>query len=316
MRIAFVGAGGVGGYFGARLMAAGNSVAFVARGAHLAAMRQNGLEVKSARGDLRLHPVEASEDARAIGPVDIAVVAVKLYDTEAAAEACCHLIGPGTAVVSLQNGVTGADTLRKAVGPERVFGGIAYIMATIDRPGTIVHTGTMARIVLGEFGGGGSTRVTTFAQALRGAGVDVEESSDIDAAIWGKFAFLAPLSGITSLARATVGPIRRDPGTRALFERAIAETVAVARARGIALPEDAVARTMAFLDGLPDDMGSSMYYDLRHGKRLELPHLSGAVVRLGREAGVATPTHDFIVAALGLHAAGAPAAISEANSRK
>lgn len=304
MRIAFVGAGGVGGYFGARLSAAGNSVAFVARGAHLAAMRADGLAVKSARGDIRLHPVEASEDARAIGPVDVAVVSVKLYDTEPAAEACRHLIGPGTSVVSLQNGVTAADTLRKAVGAERVFGGVAYIMATIDRPGTIVHTGTMARLVLGEFGGGESARVAAFARALRDAGVEVEESPDIDAAIWSKFAFLAPLSGLTSLARATVGPIRREPGARALFERAIAETVAVARARGVRLPEDAVARAMAFLDGLPDDMGSSMYYDLRHGKRLELPFLSGAVARLGREAGVATPTHDVIVAALALHAGG------------
>jgi 2-dehydropantoate 2-reductase len=320
MRIAFVGAGGIGGYFGARLAAAGESVAFVARGAHLAAMRQDGLRVKSALGDARVHPVEANEDARAIGPVDVAVISVKLYDTEAAAEACRALIGPDTSVVSLQNGVTAADTLAKAVGAERVFGGVAYIMATIGEPGTIVHTGTMSRIVVGELGGGTSARIAAFAAALRRAGVEVEESPDIAAAIWTKFAFLAPLSGVTSLTRATVGPIRREPGARALFERAIAEAVAVARARKVALPVDATERAVAFLDSLPPDMGSSMLYDLRHGKRLELPFLSGAVARLGREAGVATPVHDFIVAALGLHAAGAAAsaepASSTASSRK
>ena len=305
MRIAIVGTGGVGGYFGARLKAAGESVAFLARGAHLAAMRRDGLKLTSALGDMHIHPVEATEDARAIGPVDVAVVAVKLYDTATAAEACRALVGPNTSVVSLQNGVTAADTLAAAVGTERVFGGIAYILATIAAPGAIAHTGTMARIVLGEFGGGTSARLTALVSALRRAGVEVEESPDIAAAIWTKFAFLAPLSGVTALTRTTVGPIREDPGARGLFEKAVAETVALARARKVRLAPDAAERTMAFLDSLPPDMGSSMLFDLRNGKRLELPWLSGAVAGLGREAGVATPTHDFIVAALGLYAGGA-----------
>lgn len=323
MRIAIVGTGGVGGYFGARLKAAGESVVFLARGAHLAAMRQGGLKVTSALGDMRIHPVEATDDARAIGPVDVAIVAVKLYDAAAAAEACRALIGPGTSVVSLQNGVTAADTLAAAVGPERVFGGTTQIMATIAESGAIVHTGTMARIVLGEFGvggrspaanntpprgfarGGASARVTALASALRRAGVEVEESPDIAAAIWTKFAFLSALSGITALTRMTAGPIRADPGARGLFAGAVAETVALARARHVALAPDATEKTLAFLDSLPSDMGSSMLYDLRHGKRLELPWLSGAVAELGRAAGVPTPTHDFIVAALGLHAGGA-----------
>ena len=304
MRIAIVGTGGVGGYFGARLKVAGESVIFLARGAHLAAMRQSGLKVTSARGDMRIHPVEATDDVRAIGPVDVAIVAVKLYDAQAAAEACRALVGPGTSVVSLQNGVTAADTLAAAVGPERVFGGTTQIMATIAEPGAIVHTGTMARIALGEFGGGTSARVTAFASALRRAGAEVEESPDITAAIWTKFAFLAPLSGITALTRMTVGPIREDPGARGLFEKAVAETVALARARQVALAADATARAIAFLDSLPPEMGSSMLHDLRHGKRIELPWLSGAVAKLGREAGVPTPTHDFIVAALGLYAGG------------
>lgn len=316
MRIAIVGTGGVGGYFGARLKAAGENVAFLARGAHLAAMRRDGLRISSAHGDMRIHPVEATDDARAIGPVDVAIVAVKLYDTEAAAEACRALIGPDTSVVSLQNGVTAADTLAAAVGAERVFGGIAYIMATIAEPGAIIHTGTMARIVLGEFGGSTSARVSTLAATIRRAGVEVEESSDIAAAIWTKFAFLAPLSGVTALTRTTAGPIREDPDARALFEKAIAETVALARARKVALPPDATKRAMAFLDSLPPDMGSSMLYDLRHGKRLELSWLSGTVARLGRVAGIPTPTHDFIAAALGLYAAGTPAAASAAASSR
>ena len=316
MRIAIVGTGGVGGYFGARLKVAGESVVFLARGAHLAAMRQSGLKVTSARGDMRIHPVEATDDPRAIGPVDVAIVAVKLYDAQAAAEACRALVGPGTSVVSLQNGVTAADTLAAAVGPERVFGGTTQIMATIAEPGAIVHTGTMARIALGEFASGAgrpnekpstSARVSTLAAALRRAGVDVEESPDIAAAIWTKFVFLAPLSGVTALTRATAGPIREDLGARGLFENAVVETVALARARHVALPPDATKKALAFLDSLPADMGSSMLYDLRHGKRLELPWLSGAVSRLGRAAGVATPTHDFIVAALGLYAGGARA---------
>lgn len=313
MRIAIVGTGGVGGYFGARLAAAGESVAFLARGAHLEAIRHDGLKIESALGDVLVHPAEATDKPEAIGPVDVAIVAVKLYDAVAAAESCKAMLGPSTAVVSFQNGVTAADTLAQAVGRERVFGGTAQILATIARPGVIAHTGTMARLQVGEFAGGAgranekpgsSPRVKALADALRRAGVNIEESPDISAAIWGKFAFLAPFSGLTALTRGPIGPLRSDAGARALFRRAVEEVVAVARARGVALAQDSVEKVLAFADGLPAEMGSSMLYDLRHGKRLELPFLSGAVARLGREAGVATPTHEFIVAALGLYAGG------------
>lgn len=304
MRIAIVGTGGVGGYFGARLAAAGESVAFLARGQHLDAIRRDGLKVESALGNVHIHPAEATDDAQAIGPVDVAIVAVKLYDDAAAAEECMTLLGPRTAVVSFQNGVTAADTLAAAVGRERVFGGTAQILAVIARPGVIAHTGTMARLQVGEFAGGSSPRVKALADALRHAGVDVEESSDIAAAIWSKFAFLAPFSGMTALTRATIGPIRANEDARALFRRAVEEVAAVACARGVNLATDAPDKIMAFVNGLPAEMGSSMLHDLRAGKRLELPWLSGAVSRLGREGGVVTPTHDFIVAALGLYAAG------------
>lgn len=305
MRIAIVGSGGVGGYFGARLAASGESVAFLARGRHLEAIRRDGLQVASQLGDALVRPAEATDDAAAIGPVDVAMVAVKLYDSEAAAQACRALLGPATAVVSVQNGVTAADTLAAAVGRARVFGGTAHIMAVIERPGMIAHTGTMAKLTFGEFGGGGSPRVSAFVAALRRAGADVVESPDIAVEIWKKFAFLAPFSGLTALTRATAGPIRADAGARGLFRLAVEEVAALARARGVALAENVVDSLMAFLDGLPAEMGSSMLHDLNAGKRLELPWLSGAVSRLGRESGVPTPTHDVIAAALGLHAEGA-----------
>ena len=304
MRIAIVGTGGIGGYFGARLAAAGESVTFLARGAHLDAIRRDGLRIESALGNAHIRPAEATDDPKDIGSVDVAIVAVKLYDDVAAAESCKALLGPATSVVSFQNGVTAADTLAAAVGRERVFGGTAQILAVIARPGVIAHTGAMARLQVGEFAGGSSTRVKALADALRRAGVEVEESPDIAAAIWTKFSFLAPFSGMTALTRNSVGPIRADEAARALFRRAVEEVVAVARARGVNLDAAAPDKIMAFVDGLPAEMGSSMLHDLRAGKKLELPWLSGAVAKLGRESGIATPTHDFIVAALGLYALG------------
>ncbi len=314
MRIAIMGTGGIGGYFGARLAAAGESVVFIARGAHLDAIRRDGLKVESALGNVHVHPAEATDDPKTIGPVDVAIVAVKLYDDAPAAETCKALLGPRTAVVSFQNGVTAADTLAAAVGRERVFGGTAQILAVIAKPGVIAHTGKMARLQVGEFTGGSSPRVKALADALRRAGVDVEESPDIAAAIWTKFSFLAPFSGMTALTRNSIGPIRDDNAARALFHRAVEEVVAVARARGINLDAGTSEKIMTFVDGLPAEMGSSMLHDLRAGKKLELPWLSGAVAKLGRDCAVATPTHDFIVAALGLYVAGS--ASREANPPK
>lgn len=304
MKIAIFGTGGVGGYYGARLAAAGEDVHFIARGAHLNAIRTNGLRVNSANGGVHVQPAQATDDPADIGPVDLVMVAVKLYDTEAAAAACRALLGPETAVVSFQNGVTAADTLAGAVGAERVFGGLTYILATIEQPGIIAHVGEMARIRFGESDGTRTTRVQRFEKACLGAGIDAAISDDITVDLWTKFAFLAPVSGVTSLVRLPMGPVRADPDTRALLRSAMDEAVAVAHARGVRLPGDLAERHMAMVDGLPATMGSSMLHDLTHGKRLELPWLSGTVARMGREAGVPTPTHDTIVTALKLHAGG------------
>lgn len=304
MKIAVVGAGGVGGYFGARLAAAGQDVAFIARGAHLAEMRRCGLRVKSVLGDLHVKPIVATDAPGEIGPVDWVVIAVKLWDTEAAARAALPLVGPDTAVVSFQNGVDAAERLAGVFERRRVVGGVTHIAAAISGPGTIRHTGTMAKLTLGELDGGGSARVEAFVAACRAAQIDAAAAPDIRRVIWEKFTFLATFSGVTALTRLPKGPILADPDTRALFEAALTEAVTVARARGIAMPDDMVARVMRFADGLPDEMRSSMLGDLERGGRLELPWLSGAVARLGDELGVPTPTHRTIYRALKLHAEG------------
>lgn len=304
MRIAIYGAGGVGGYYGARLAAAGEDVHFIARGAHLDAIRADGLAVRSKNGDLYIQPANATDDPGTIGPVDVVMVAVKLYDTEAAAEGCKKLVGPGTLVVSFQNGVTAVDTLIAALGAEHVVGGATYIMSEIAEPGVIAHMGTNARLVFGELDGSESQRIKDLRAACANAGIDAVISGKILIDIWSKFSFLAALSGLTSLTRKPIGMIRADAETRALFQHAVEEVVAVARARGIAVKDDQVGHNMKQVDNLPEKMGSSMFYDLGRGRRLELPWLSGAVSRLGKELDIPTPTHDFIYAALKLHAQG------------
>lgn len=304
MKIAIFGTGGVGGYYGARLAAAGEEVHFIARGAHLEAIREGGLRVASALGDVHLQPAHATDDPADVGPVDLVVIAVKLYDTEAAAAACSILLGPDTAVVSLQNGVTAMDTLAAAIGAERLFGGLTYIMATISRPGVIEHLGDMAKIRFGEVNATRSARVGALEAACLRAGLDAAISDNITVDLWTKFSFLAPVSGVTSLVRLPLGPIRADRDTRALLRAAMDEAVAVAHAKDIGPPDDLAERHMAMVDGLPATMGSSMLHDLIHHKRLELAWLSGTVARMGGEIGVATPTHDTITAALKLHADG------------
>ncbi len=304
MKIAIVGAGGVGGYFGARLAAAGQDVWFLARGRHLDAIRRCGLRVKSRLGDVHVNPAQATDDPAVIGPVDLVVVTVKLWDTEAAIAAAKKLAGADTAFVSFQNGVVAADQLAAAFGRERVLGGVSHISAVISGPGIILHTGTMARLTVGELDGRRTARVNAFVDACRKAGIDAHASDDIRRAIWEKFIFLASFSGVTTLTRLSKGPIFADADTRALFEAAIAEAVAVARANGVALADDVVATTMRFSEGLPDEMKSSMLADLERGNRLELPWLSGAVAQLGAAAGVPTPVHRVIFQALKPYAGG------------
>lgn len=323
MRIAVMGAGAVGGYFGARLAAAsgaaseaaggaaegtgtGAEVHFLARGRHLEAIRANGLRIDSAAGPLHLASVQATDDPAAIGPVDVVLFAVKLWDTEAAADACRPLLKPGTLVISLQNGVTGIDTLCRRLGEEHVAGGVAHIAATLAEPGVIRHTGTLARLTYGELDGRTSHRIAAFHALAARAGFEAVLSDAILQAVWEKFAFLAPFSGVTSLTRQPAGVIRRVPETRALFLDAVAEVARLARARDVDLGSGIVPRVEALLARLVPEMKSSMLNDLERGGRLELPWLSGAVVRLAAEAGVPTPVHRVIAAALAPYADGPP----------
>ena len=307
MKFAIMGSGGVGGYFGGRLAAAGEDVHFVARGAHLAAMRTDGLRIDSPNGDLYLHPVQAADDPAAIGPVDYVLFAVKLMDTESAAMTCRPLVGPDTTVVALQNGVESEAVLGRVLGPDRVMGGTVYISAVIAEPGRVRQTGAFARLVFGEMDRRSSPRGERLAAACREAAIDATLAEDVEREIWMKFIVLVALSGVTTLTRLPVGALRADPDTRALFVSAIAEAAGVGRARGVDLPADAVERQMAVVDGWPAEMVASMLHDLKAGKPLELDWLSGAVRRLGREASVATPVHDLIWTALKLHAPGGKA---------
>ncbi len=306
MRIVIMGAGGLGGYFGARLAAAGNDVAFVARGAHLAAIRKDGLRVTSALGDLHLQDVAATDDPSTLEPADVVIVAVKLWDTEAAAIAVKPLVRPGAAVVSFQNGVNKDDVLTGVLGPDAVIGGVGQIGVVIGSPGVVVHTGTMAKLIFGELDNRRSERVEAFHAACATAGIDAEIADDIGLAIWQKFVFLVAMSGCTASMRSTIGPIRANPQARGFFLDVVREAVAVGRAMGVALPQDYAEQRMKFVETLPPQMTASMQGDLARGNRLELPWLSGAVVDLGAKLGVPTPLNRAVRDVLALYVNGTP----------
>jgi 2-dehydropantoate 2-reductase len=304
MRIAVMGAGGVGGYFGARLALAGHDVTFIARGAHLAALRERGLRVESPLGSWHLPDLRVTDTPASVGEVDTVLFGVKLWDTETAAEAIRPLVGAQTAVVSFQNGVVKDEILRRVLGPACVMGGVCYIAATIAEPGLIRHTGTMQKLVFGEYDGSASPRAQAFHAACVGAGIDAELSPRIAQTVWEKFVFLVGLSGTTAAARVPIGPIRSTPRTRAFLHDVMDEVVQVARAEGVALPADFAAGRLAFCDGLPATMTSSMHNDLERGGRLEVPWLSGDVVARGARLGVATPCNRALFDLLSVHAEG------------
>ena len=310
MKIAIMGSGALGGYFGGWLAQAGEDVTFVARGRQLAAIRESGVRIESPRGDLHLYPVRATQDSAAIGPVDLVLFTVKLWSTEEAGQALRPLIGRDTAVVSLQNGVDANDVLARLVGREHLMGGVCYIAATLDRPGLIQHTGQMARLAFGELGGKKTRRAEAFLEACTRAkaGFDTELSGNIERTIWEKFVFIVGLSALTSLTRRPIGPVRSDPDTRAMLLEVMREAVAVGRAKGVELDADHAEKRLAFVDTLPAEMTSSMHRDLEQGNRLEVAWLSGTVARLGRDLGVPTPANRAVYTALKLHAAGRPPA--------
>jgi len=307
MRIAVVGAGGVGGAYGAALAKAGADVTFIARGAHLAAMKSKGLKLESQRGDIHLAPTQATDDPKTVGPVDVVLFCVKLWDVESAGAAIKPMVGAGTAVIPLQNGVDAADRLAPILGKQAVMGGVANISATIAEPGVIRQTGTVMRMVFGELDGTTSARGEAFANLCTKAGIDGVLSTSIQTELWMKFILLASNASIMALARLPVGKLRDDPDIAPWFTTAYEEVAAVGRAAGIALPADAVEKTLNFNRSAPPHLIPSMAVDLLRGNRIELPWLSGKVVELGRKHGVPTPTHALMYATLKPYIMGKPA---------
>jgi 2-dehydropantoate 2-reductase len=294
MKIAVIGAGGVGGAFGAALAKAGADVWFVARGPHLEAMRTNGLRIVGGRGETRLAPTQATSDPSAIGPVDVVLFCVKLWDVEIAGRHIKSLVGANTAVIPLQNGIDASERLIPILGSAAVMGGVAQISATIEAPGVVRQTGTFMKLIFGELAGGKSARGEAFLALCQQAGFDAEHSDRIMTELWLKFIILATNSAITAATRQPLGKLREDPEIMALFDAATREVVAVGEAKGIALPENAADRNRAFIAAAPPAMMASMAHDLIKGNRIELPWLSGKVVSMGRELGVPTPVHSVL----------------------
>jgi len=303
MRIAMMGAGGVGGYFGGRMAASGCDVTFIARGRHLEAIRKQGLRIDSRDiGDAIIDPADATDNPADVGVMDCVIVAVKLWDTEEVGRAILPMVGPETTVLSLQNGVECDQTLARVVGTGHLIGGVAFIASSIREPGVIKHIGTMQRVVVGERAGGSSSRVEALYEVMLHAGITAEVSDDIERTIWEKFVFLVGLSATTTMLRTTLGPVRKNPDSRAFLLNIMREAVAVGRAKGIDLADDYAEDRLAFAAGLPVDMTSSMHHDLEAGNRLEVAWLSGAVARFGHELGVATPVNQSVWAVLKTHA--------------
>src|SRR5215212_483916 len=298
MRIAVIGAGGVGGYFGAKLVHAGVDTVFLARGATLEALRTRGIRVESIKGDFEVGPVRASDDPAAIGPVDAVLVAVKAWQIGEVAPSLKPMLGPDTMVVPLENGMEAPDQLAAALGAEHVAGGLCAIVSFAVAPGHIRHIGADPQVMFGELDNRPSERLERLRAAFVQAAVNAEIPPDIHRSMWTKFLFIAPFSGVGAAARVVTGAWRTIPETRRLVQRAIEEVFALARARGVALAEDAVARTMGHIDNLPPGATSSLQRDVLEGKPSELDAQLGAAVRMSREAGVDSPVCSFLYSAL------------------
>jgi len=309
MRFVFVGAGAVGGYYGALLARAGHTVAFVARGAHLQAIQENGIRVVSdAVGDFTAR-VTAEPDASRIGAVDVAVLTVKTYDNDTALPLLARLVGDGTAALTLQNGVDSADEVAAVVGAPRTLAGATYIATAIDAPGVIRQTGSHRRIVFGECfnpPAAVTPRVLAIHEALKAADVQSEPVADARTALWEKFVYLAPFAAFTGASRLPIGPLWVDEDSRAAFLAGIAEVAAVGRASGIAVPADVAARIQAYVSGIPSGTKSSLLVDLSLGKRIELESLAGSVVRRAEAVGVPTPIMRTLYAVLKPYVNGRP----------
>ena len=298
MRIAVIGAGGVGGGYGMALAKAGADVTFVARGAHLAAMKSAGLKVIGSRGDFHLVPTQATDNPAEIGTVDIVLFCVKLWDLDSAGAQIKPLIGANTAVIPLQNGIDAPERLVSILGADAVMGGVVQLSASITAPGVIQQVGTFTRIIFGELDGKRSRRGEDFLALCLKAGFEATLSEQILTDLWMKFILLASNAGMMALSRQPIGKLRDDPDMQPIFVAAYQEIIDVGRARGIALPADALARVLDLTKHFPPAMKASMALDLDRGNRLELPWLSGKVAELGRQFGIPTPTHSLMYAML------------------
>jgi 2-dehydropantoate 2-reductase len=304
MRIAIIGSGGVGGFFGAKLAKGGADVTFLARGAHLEAIRTSGIAIESGADVERVSPVRATDDPGELDVSDFVLLAVKLWDTEAILDRVKTAIGPNTTIISFQNGVLKDTYLRERFDRSQIMGGVAYVATTIDRPGVIRQTGPLQRLVIGEFDGKPSPRSQALFQACLAGGIKAELSSNIEREIWEKYVFLVGLSGTTTSMDSPIGPIRSNAQTRKFLLDVMREVVAVGRARGIDLPADYAERRLKLADDVSPAMTSSMHHDLQRGNRLEVAWLSGGVVTMGAQCGVPTPLNRALADILALRATG------------
>lgn len=304
MKIGIMGSGGVGGYYGARLAKGGADVSFIARGAHLQAMRDSGIAIEGGPDPIHVPTARATNDPTEVGVCDLVIFGVKLWDTEDALRLIRPMVGPSTAIVSFQNGVLKDDSLRAAYDPSQIMGGVTYVATTIDRPGVIRQTGPMQRLIFGEFDGTRSARAEAFLAACRSGAIHAEIADDIRKEIWQKFVFLVGMSGATTTMRSKIGPIRSNPQTRAFFLDLMREVVAVGRAEGVNLDETYAEQRLKLADEVSPDMTTSMHHDLERGNPLEVRWLAGAVVALGSKAGVPTPLNRAVNDILALHADG------------
>src|ERR1700730_13454595 len=292
MRIAVMAAGAVGGYFGGRLAAAGHDVAFIARGAHRDAIRREGLRIESSLGDLHLKDVHVTDDPRQVGPVDVVLFAVKLWDTETAGEQTRPLAGSNTRVITLQNGVDSVERLAPILGDEATIGGATYVVTTIARPGVIRHTGTMAKVHCGRLDRRPDAVLARYVEHIKAASIDITLRDHMLLDIWKKFVLLSGTSGITASTRQPLGVVRDDNDMRAFFFKLMHETIAVGRAAGVEFPPDLAAELDRWVASFPPTMRASMANDLEAGNRLELDLLAGKVGAVGRKYGIATPAHE------------------------
>jgi 2-dehydropantoate 2-reductase len=305
MRIAAMAAGAVGGYFGARLAAAGHDVFFIARGAHRDAIVKNGLKIESVHGDMHLAKPNVTDDPAEVGPVDIVLFAVKLWDTESAAEAARPLLGPDSRLITFQNGIDSVDRLSAVLGADRVVGGAAYIATVMASPGVIRHTSQFAILRIGRADKKPDAKLSAFVDAGKAAKLDIDLSADIQRELWQKFIFLTAMAGSTASLRSTIGPIIADPELREFFHALMEEAFAVGKAKGVALDHAYIDERMNFLvNKIEPGMRASMAHDLERGNRLELDWLAGKVCALGREFGIPTPASDTVYTVLKLHRMG------------